>query len=563
MPTQGNPQEPGKFPSWFLAYDNYEEAKEKAVALFKEVRGALPDVPEGKRVPKGAKFTDDRFQVDPRDHPPCWFIGGEADEAEDLLQVPESWERISDLIAKPSLFSPKKYTIVHQGHRDDGYLVEAMQAIGLREHLVRKIMPEEAQCPERGLYVVLLFKNAWWVPTIVDDYMPFHQSEPMCTTSSQFPSVSWPSVLQKAYARFHRSYESIGGGGSVLEALVDLTGGVGAKFGVRDISADRLFVYLHELQSDTIFVATVDATECAKRGVRFAARKPYVVHRCVAHEGRCYVQLCCPGVSSGPFDDVIPYSLLHNHKYPEKEYDGFMWVSVEDFQNYFAFITECRLVQDGPWGSRTKNVAVAGAPVPRPLAHVEKTLFMWCTPDPVPSEKTPEFQVNVFEGVNQGAGCEIFFMVSQPCLRYENEERGEYTTTRLNVQVYELVDGGGYAMVAESGESCTRDAFLCFKAIKPANFLVRVKIPEMDTPCAKMIVRCYVTAANENDVEVPMPEARGRKHTFKPPEKALSGTPMSFCGRFPASAVFNEEEGRGAPRGERPEEDDGGGCVVS
>lgn len=559
----GNPQEPHgrqgdkRFPNWFAAYDNYEEAKKRALDLFQEVRDQLPSVAQGKRVPKEAKFTDARFPIEPRDQPPCWFIGGKIEEAEDLLQIPETWERISDLIEQPMVFSPKKYTVLEQGHRDDGYLVEALQAIALREALVRKIMPAYDQ--ERGLYVVLLFKNAWWVPVVVDDYMPFYGGQPMCTTSRrEFPSVCWPAIVQKAYASFHGSYESLGDGGSSFEALVDLTGGVGGKFGVRDISPDRLFVYLHELQGDTLFLATVDATECAKRGVKFTARKPYVVNRAVAHEGRCFVQLCCPGEAGGPFDDAIPYSLLRNRFFTEKESDGFMWVSIEDFQNYFAYVTECRLVQDGAESGR--RVMLTGCPEPRVLATRPKTLFFWCTQETVRHETAPDFYMTV----KGGGPCEIFIMVSQNDLRYRNQERSEYVAS-MNVEVYELVTGGktnGYAKIAESGIGSRRDTFVCFKAVRRAEFLVRVNMP-MGSSLEKLIFRCYATEEiGANVVEVPMPEPQ-RKQKFIAPEQALSANPMSFCGRFPESAVFNEEEGRGAPRGERPDDDDGGGCVVS
>ena len=42
-------------------------------------------------------------------------------------------------------------------------------------------------------------------------------------------------------------WEIIGEGGSVEETLVDFTAGVGGRFYCRDVSPDRLFIYLYEL----------------------------------------------------------------------------------------------------------------------------------------------------------------------------------------------------------------------------------------------------------------------------------------------------------------------------
>jgi hypothetical protein len=43
--------------------------------------------------------------------------------------------------------------------------------------------------------------------------------------SSGDPNVFWPGIVEKAYAKLHGSYVSLQGG-SVADALVDLTGSV-------------------------------------------------------------------------------------------------------------------------------------------------------------------------------------------------------------------------------------------------------------------------------------------------------------------------------------------------
>jgi hypothetical protein len=43
------------------------------------------------------------------------------------------------------------------------------------------------------------------------------------------PNVFWPGIVEKAYAKLHGSYSSLQGG-SVADALVDLTGGARPRY---------------------------------------------------------------------------------------------------------------------------------------------------------------------------------------------------------------------------------------------------------------------------------------------------------------------------------------------
>lgn len=49
-----------------------------------------------------------------------------------------------------------------------------------------------------------------------------------CTDSNEF----WLSIVEKAFAKLHGSYEALGGG-HALEAFVDLTGGIAEKIEIR------------------------------------------------------------------------------------------------------------------------------------------------------------------------------------------------------------------------------------------------------------------------------------------------------------------------------------------
>jgi len=167
-----------------------------------------------------------------------------------------------------------------------------------------------------------------------------------------------PSLVEKAYAkactiRVHAEdaddvmsggWMAIAGGGRVDDALVDLTGGVASSFSTRDISPDRLFIYLFELQRDCLFVCRVDVENCGKHGVGLNPFASHAVNRAAHLEGRCFVQVFCAsreGVHSAGLEEAVPDELMHT--YPERAAEGFFWLDIHDFHYYFNTIFECRL----------------------------------------------------------------------------------------------------------------------------------------------------------------------------------------------------------------------------
>merc|ERR1719253_2404524 len=97
--------------------------------------------------------------------------------------------------------------------------------------------------------------NGTWVRVEIDDYVAPRMTEsdegqdskPSSCYSEHFPYVLWPSLVEKAYAKVHTvrppfgnsgGWQAIGGGGTVEEALADLTGGVAGRFSTRDASYD-------------------------------------------------------------------------------------------------------------------------------------------------------------------------------------------------------------------------------------------------------------------------------------------------------------------------------------
>jgi hypothetical protein len=376
-----------------------------------------------------------------------------------------------------------------------------------------------------------------WVCVIVDDKIPVDgKGHPMCAVNDNFPTVCWAALVEKAYAKLHYSYEAIGDGGSVAQAMMDLTGGIGGKFMVRDVAPDRLFVYLHELQTDTLLTARPDMRECARRGVRLM-NSAYAVNRCTEDEGRCWLQLGCPSMIGGPFDDVVPYSLMHNEDFPERATDGCFWISIEDFQNYFACMFECRLTQS----KSLDETLLPGMPEPRILAQ-RKPLFERCYAHQgiVRAEKVPEFHINVFKNM---VPCEIHVCVSQIDMRMKRQERTAQVPMLLTV--HEFVSTGalaGWAFLAKSEYSPERDSMAVFKVNEPGEYMALLQLP-MGSEFEKLLFRCYSTA--KIDVDVVDNQIRHKRVVTTEP---LNACGLSLVGRSDDAAHpsrFDPDEGMG------------------
>lgn len=67
---------------------------------------------------------------------------------------------------------------------------------------------------------VLRFQGEW-VPVVIDDWIPCESPGKPAFATSRKGNELWVSILEKAYAKMHGSYEALEGG-LVQDALVDL-----------------------------------------------------------------------------------------------------------------------------------------------------------------------------------------------------------------------------------------------------------------------------------------------------------------------------------------------------
>ena len=79
------------------------------------------------------------------------------------------------------------------------------------------------------------FRMGEWVDIVVDDRLPTRKRAAPSDTDEW-----WVPLVEKAYAKFHGSYDNIEGG-HVHTALEELTNGAGQRWSLRDKDVEQMF----------------------------------------------------------------------------------------------------------------------------------------------------------------------------------------------------------------------------------------------------------------------------------------------------------------------------------
>uniref|UniRef100_A0A914CPI3 Calpain catalytic domain-containing protein n=1 Tax=Acrobeloides nanus TaxID=290746 RepID=A0A914CPI3_9BILA len=108
------------------------------------------------------------------------------------------------------------------------------------EKLFFKVVPMDQSFSKEHGYVGVFRFHFWqygtWKEVIVDDLLPTIEGQHYGVSSSD-PEEMWGSLLEKAYAKLHGSYEALDGG-ATRSALVDLTGGLSDLILLKDPPAN-------------------------------------------------------------------------------------------------------------------------------------------------------------------------------------------------------------------------------------------------------------------------------------------------------------------------------------
>lgn len=293
---------------------------------------------------------------------------------EDRLFSPRStrqgdymWLRPYEICQTPKFFSEgiSRFDVV-QGELGDCWLVAAVANLTLNQKLFTMVVPGD-QSFERGSYCGLFRFRFWqfgkWVEVVIDDRLPTKNGKLVFMHSSD-PDEFWSSLLEKAYAKLHGSYDALRGG-TTCEAMVDMTGGVTEFFDIQTEEAPpNLFSIVHKgFMRGSLIGCSIEAKDESERedslpnGLIKGHAYSVTNVRIINLQGRQsrLLRLRNPwhGTNewNGAWSDKSPeWSMIGNHDRQEMglvfDADGEFWIEYEDWRSNFTRVELCNLSPD-------------------------------------------------------------------------------------------------------------------------------------------------------------------------------------------------------------------------
>ncbi|MCO5606609.1 hypothetical protein L7F22_060797 [Adiantum nelumboides] len=318
-------------------------------------------------------FTDQEFPPSS----PSLFI--DPDKPSTKLQVVKEWMRPRDILqetgssCEPCLFAGNAdASNVCQGRLGDCWFLSALAVLTEASRIAEVIITPNYN--DEGIYTVRFCIQGEWVPVVVDDWIPCEAKGKPAFATSRTCNELWVSILEKAYAKVHGSYEALEGG-FVHDALVDLTGGAGEEIDMSSaqarigLASGRLWSQLLSFKQQGFLLgagspAGSDAHVSSSGIVQGHA---YSVLQVREVDGHKLIQVRNPWANevewNGPWSDLSTEwsdRMKHKLKYSPQAQDGVFWMSWEDFQIHFCSIYVCRIYPPemrysirGQWRSHT------------------------------------------------------------------------------------------------------------------------------------------------------------------------------------------------------------------
>ncbi|KAL0436111.1 UNVERIFIED_CONTAM: Calpain-type cysteine protease DEK1 [Sesamum radiatum] len=309
-------------------------------------------------------FTDQEFPPSDR----SLFV--DPDNPPSKLQVVSEWMRPIEIVkekhldSSPCLFSgTANPSDVCQGRLGDCWFLSAVAVLTEVSRISEVIITPDYN--EEGIYTVrfciqpkvLFLIPGEWVPVVVDDWIPCESHGKPAFATSRKGNELWVSILEKAYAKLHGSYEALEGG-LVQDALVDLTGGAGEEIDMRsaqsqiDLASGRLWSQLLRFKQEGFLLGagSPSGSDVHVSSCGIVQGHAYSILQVRDVDGHKLVQIRNPWANevewNGPWSDSSPEwtdRMKHKLKHVPQAKDGIFWMSWQDFQIHFRSIYVCRV----------------------------------------------------------------------------------------------------------------------------------------------------------------------------------------------------------------------------
>ncbi|XXG56429.1 hypothetical protein AAC387_Pa03g3838 [Persea americana] len=329
--------------------ETQEEINQRMLSVEMAIKEALSAKGETHFTDQEFPPNDNSLFVDP-DNPPL------------KLQVVSEWMRPIDIVKKscidshPCLFSGRANpSDVCQGRLGDCWFLSAVAVLTEASRISEVVITPEFN--EEGIYTVRFCIQGEWVPVVVDDWIPCEIPGKPAFAASKKAHELWVSILEKAYAKLHGSYEALEGG-LVQDALVDLTGGAGEEIDMRsaqaqiDLASGRLWSQLLRFKQEGFLLGagSPSGSDVHISSSGIVQGHAYSLLQVREVDGHKLVQVRNPWANevewNGPWSDSSPEwtdRMKHKLKHFSQSKEGIFWMSWQDFQIHFRSIYVCRV----------------------------------------------------------------------------------------------------------------------------------------------------------------------------------------------------------------------------
>ncbi|XP_069502379.1 calpain-1 catalytic subunit-like [Ambystoma mexicanum] len=182
---------------------------------------------------KGALFEDPLFPASPASVGYS-ELGPRSEKARGI-----TWKRPQEISQVLQFISQDmSRTDVCQGILGNCWFLAAAASLSLYPQLMHRVVPPDQSFQEgyAGIFHFQFWQYGQWVDVVIDDRLPVKDGQLVFLRSPEKEEF-WAALLEKASAKLNGSYEALDGG-SINEAFVDFTGGIGERINLKAPPAD-------------------------------------------------------------------------------------------------------------------------------------------------------------------------------------------------------------------------------------------------------------------------------------------------------------------------------------
>ncbi|KAK7504436.1 hypothetical protein BaRGS_00004302, partial [Batillaria attramentaria] len=262
------------------------------------------------------------------------------------------WKRPQEFRRNPVLYTDGRSRFdVGQGRLGTCWFLATVSSIADKPHLLDKVIPPNAYSPRDGTFHARFWHFGQWEDVYIDDYLPVIYGDQIWGAHSADRDEMWISLLEKAFAKNHGSYNAVEGG-TAVDAFPALTGGVSESVDHKDVTnRDEFYVRINNaVMSGCYVISSVPLRNDDMYGL--VGGHAYAMTGLAKVRGERLLRVRNPwgtekewtgrwSDKSREWDGIPQSEVPHSDRA-----DGEFWISFDDFWRFFTETTICSLTPD-------------------------------------------------------------------------------------------------------------------------------------------------------------------------------------------------------------------------